>query len=372
MTGSLPRIKKVEDWLSADSNPIIIAGPCSAETEEQLHTTVDRIVAAQKVQLLRAGIWKPRTRPYTFEGVGEEGLKWLKDAGERVGLPVTTEVANAQHVEACLKAGIDVLWIGARTTVNPFSVQEIADALQGVDIPVIVKNPINPDLQLWLGAIERVRDAGIEKVAAMHRGFSFYGESVYRNEPRWEIPIALKTLLPEIPIFCDPSHIAGRRDLLQMVSQRAMDLGMVGLMLETHMDPDKAWSDAKQQVTPERLSEIISALEIREENSPDKSFIDRLSELRCKIDDIDEEIIALIARRMGVAKEIGKYKKENGVTVLQLERWKEIVKTRNFWGESLGLSEEFLDKYLEQIHKESIRTQTEIMNEGKDDAGIPW
>jgi len=372
MTDTLPDIQSVFDWMKSSSHPLLIAGPCSAETEEQVHETVDAIAKTKQVSLVRAGIWKPRTRPNTFEGVGEVGLKWLKDAGIKNNLPVATEVANAQHVEACLKAGIDVLWVGARTTGNPFSVQEIADALRGVDIPVIVKNPIHPDLQLWIGAIERIRDSGISKIAAMHRGFSFYGESVYRNEPRWEIPIALKTMLPELPVFCDPSHISGRPDLIQMVSQRALDLGMVGLMIETHRDPTSAWSDAKQQITPSTLNEIISALEIREEVCIDQEFIDQLQSLRRKIDGLDEEIIELIAKRMGIAKEIGEYKKDNGVTILQLERWTEIVKSRNFWGQSLGLSAEFLNRYLEQIHKESIRTQTKVMNQSNEDTEIPW
>ncbi len=372
MTSTLPSIQSLSDWMKPSTHPHLIAGPCSAETEEQLHETIEGLSKTNNVSLVRAGIWKPRTRPNTFEGVGEIGLKWLKDAGTQYNLPVATEVANAQHVEACLKAGIDVLWVGARTTGNPFSVQEIADALKGVDIPVMVKNPINPDLQLWIGAIERIREAGISKLAAMHRGFSFYGESVYRNEPRWEIPIALKTMFPDLPVFCDPSHISGRPDLLQMVSQRALDLGMVGLMIETHRDPKNAWSDARQQITPSRLRELIDSLEIREEGAGDQEFIDQLQSLRGKIDDLDEQILELVAKRMGLAEEIGEYKKQNGVTILQLERWKEIMKSRQFWGQSLGLSEEFLNRYLEQIHKESIRTQTKVMNQSNQEGEIPW
>lgn len=372
MTPILSEIQALSSWIKTDQRPVVISGPCSAESEEQVFETVRRIAATGKVHLLRAGIWKPRTRPNAFEGIGEPGLKWLKDAGLEVGLPVATEVANAQHVEACLKAGIDVLWIGARTTVNPFSVQEIADAIRGVDIPVMIKNPINPDLQLWVGAIERVMHAGITKLAAMHRGFSFYGDSVYRNEPRWEIPIALKTMMPDLPIFCDPSHIAGRRDLLQMVAQRALDLGMAGLMIESHRDPDLALSDAKQQVKPERLSEILGELVVRDEVSHDPQFEDQLAVLRSKIDEIDEQILELIASRMGIAEEIGRYKKENGVTILQLDRWMEIVRTRSFWSKSLGLSEAFIERYLEQIHRESIRTQTRVMNEGKNKGEVLW
>lgn len=372
MTTSFPRISKIHDWLGEQQHPLLISGPCSAETEEQLHETVDQLCEYARPQLIRAGIWKPRTRPNSFEGVGKEGLKWLKAVGVKHGIPVTTEVANAQHVEACLEAGIDVLWIGARTTVNPFSVQEIADAIKGTNIPVIVKNPINPDLNLWIGAIERIRDAGITKIAAMHRGFSYHGDSVYRNEPRWEIPIALQANLPELPIFCDPSHIAGRRDLLEMVSQRALDLGMVGLMIESHRSPNDAWSDPKQQVTPVQLASILKNLEVRELRSPNPKFMDQLEGLRSRIDKIDEEILELIANRMTIAEQIGTYKKENQVTILQLERWKEIMKTRKFWGKALGLSESFLREYLEQLHKESIKTQTRVMNDDQNDEEVPW
>lgn len=358
-------VAPLESWWPGKSLPFLISGPCSAETESQVLETAQRLAATGKVHLLRAGIWKPRTRPNSFEGVGEVGLSWLKKAKETTGLPVTVEVATAQHVELALKYGIDVLWIGARSTVNPFSVQEIADALKGVDIPVLVKNPINPDVQLWLGAIERINNAGIKRLAAIHRGFSFFGESVYRNKPMWEIPIALKTLHPEIPIICDPSHICGRRDILLNVAQKAMDLDMAGLMLESHITPDEAWSDARQQITPEALGELIGQLAVRTNEAPSDIVDDDLLSLRKKIDEIDEKIIHLLSTRMKIAEAIGEYKREKNITILQVERWKEIMKTRSEWAKELNLSEEFTLKYLEQIHKESIRTQTRIMNSGK-------
>lgn len=350
-------------WFSQDGSPRLIAGPCSAETESQVIETAQRIKAAGKAQLFRAGIWKPRTRPNSFEGVGEKGLPWLQKVKQETGLPVTVEVATAQHVELALKHGIDVLWIGARTTVNPFSVQEIADALKGLDIPVFVKNPINADLQLWIGAIERIHQAGITKIAAIHRGFSYYGTTVYRNKPMWEIPIALKSTLPELPLFCDPSHISGRRDLLLSVAQKAMDLNMDGLMLESHICPDEAWSDAKQQITPETLTELIQSLNIRNTDFPRNIIDDELLALRKKIDAIDEKVIELLGERMDLARAIGEYKKEKNITILQIDRWKEILKSRSEWTKEAGLSEEFTEKYLEQLHKESIRTQTRIMNQ---------
>lgn len=355
-------IAPLESWWPSIQAPFLISGPCSAETEDQVLQTALRLKRTNLVHILRAGIWKPRTRPNSFEGVGEIGLSWLKKAKEQTGLPTTVEVATAQHVELALKYDVDILWIGARTTVNPFSVQEIADALKGVDIPVMVKNPINPDVQLWIGAIERINNVGIKKIAAIHRGFSFLGESVYRNKPMWEIPIALKTLHPEIPIICDPSHISGRRDLLLSVAQKALDLGMAGLMLESHITPDEAWSDAKQQVTPERLAEIIQELAIRNNTPPQDIVDDDLLSLRKKIDQIDEKIIELLAQRMKIAEAIGEYKKEKNITILQVDRWKDIMKTRSEWAKELNLSEEFTMKYLEQLHKESIRTQTRVMN----------
>lgn len=341
--------------------PFLISGPCSAETAEQVLATAKRLKATGLVHALRAGLWKPRTRPGSFEGVGKEGLPWLIAAREATGIPVMTEVATAEHTELCLKAGIDMLWIGARTTVNPFSVQEIAEALRGVDIPVLVKNPMNPDLQLWIGGIERIQRSGVRRIAAIHRGFSFYGETRYRNSPLWEIPIGLKSLHPEIPIFCDPSHITGRRDMLAEVAQQAMDLGMNGLMIESHITPDQAWSDAAQQITPEALAELIGQLQLRTAR-PDQFTIDELELLRAEIDKFDEEIIRLIAQRMIVSERVGKYKAMHHMQPFDVERWNEIRRTRSGWAKDLELSDEFIMRYLEQLHNESLRRQTRVMN----------
>ena len=356
------KITSVHDWWPSSTKPLLISGPCSVETEEQLMTTAGQLASTNKVHFLRGGIWKPRTRPDSFEGVGEIGLQWMVNAKMETGLPIITEVATAEHVELCMKYGFDALWIGARTTVNPFSVQEIADALKGVDIPVIVKNPVNPDLQLWIGAIERIARSGVNKIVAMHRGFSHFGESIYRNKPMWEIPIALKTQFPELSIFCDPSHICGRRDLLQPVAQKALDLGMDGLMIESHIDPDNAWSDAAQQLIPAALADLINGLRVRVASTDDVHFTNELQSLRSRIDKVDEEIIHLISDRMHITEELGHYKKEHNITILQVERWKEIMETRTMLAEKLGLSSEFIEKYLEQLHKESIRTQTRVMN----------
>ena len=348
-------------WLSQNT-PIIISGPCSVESEEQMMQTAKEIAKTGKVSILRGGIWKPRTRPNSFEGVGEEGLKWLKNAGLEVGLPVATEVANAEHVEACLKNGVDVLWIGARTTVNPFSVQEIADALKGVDIPVIVKNPITPDINLWIGALERINAAGITKIAALHRGFSSFHKSSYRNVPMWEIPIELKMMCPDLPLFCDPSHIAGDKELISYVSQKALDLDMEGLMIESHINPLVAKSDAKQQVTPIELNTLLDELIIRDKHSESEEFINKLEQLRSVIDDLDEELINKFASRMEIIEKIGTYKSENNVTILQLERWEKILSNRTFLASKVGLSDEFIKKILELVHQESIRVQTQVMN----------
>ncbi|MBL7942485.1 MAG: bifunctional 3-deoxy-7-phosphoheptulonate synthase/chorismate mutase type II, partial [Flavobacteriales bacterium] len=290
------------------------------------------------------------------------GIAWLVAAREETGLPIITEVATAHHVELCLKHGFDALWIGARTTVNPFSVQELADALTGVDIPVLVKNPVNADLSLWIGALERFNRAGINRLAAIHRGFSYYGETIYRNKPMWEIPIALQTRFPELPIFCDPSHICGRRDLLAHVAQRALDLGMSGLMLESHITPDEAWSDAAQQVTPERLAEIMDTLNVRVSASDYPEDTEVLKQLREKVDRIDRQLVELLGERMNLAAEIGDYKFEHNLQVLQVERWKEIVASRTALAQELGLSKQFIAQYLQQIHKESIRRQSAVMN----------
>jgi chorismate mutase len=291
----------------------------------------------------------------------------MQRAKQETGLPIITEVASAAHVELCLKHDFDMLWIGARTTVNPFSVQEIAEALRGVDIPIFVKNPLNPDLQLWIGALERIHRAGVKNLATIHRGFSHYGKSMYRNQPMWEIPIALRTLFPEMPIFCDPSHICGRRDILAQVAQKALDLGMDGLMLESHITPDEAWSDAKQQVTPLRLEELVRNLNVRSASLHDVVTDNDLHALRAQIDKIDEDILHLIANRLSVSEEIGRYKKEHQITILQVDRWKEIVQTRTEWANELGLTPDFIEKYLEQLHKESIRRQTHVMNDSNNE-----
>ena len=324
--------------------------------------TAKQIAATGKVHALRAGIWKPRTRPGQYEGAGEEGLKWLIQAKKETGLPVTTEVANAAHVEACLKAGVDILWIGARTTVNPFSVQEIADSLKGVDIPVMIKNPINPDLELWIGAFERLNKAGITKMAAIHRGFSSFEKGPFRNAPMWDLAIELKTRIPELDMLCDPSHIAGNRELISFVSQKALDLDMAGLMIESHINPDAAWSDAKQQVTPLVLGKIISELVVRTASTDNKIFKDTLSLLREQIDHLDDDIMSKMASRMKISEKIGQYKKENNVTILQVNRWEEIVQTRVAMGKAMGMDEGFTRDLLRLVHHESIQVQTKVMN----------
>jgi chorismate mutase len=342
--------------------PFIISGPCSAETESQMVTTAKQLAATGTVHALRAGIWKPRTRPGQFEGAGDEGLKWLVLAKQETGLPITTEVATAAHVEACLKAGVDILWVGARTTVNPFSVQEIADALKGVDIPVMVKNPVNPDIELWIGAFERLNRAGINKLAAIHRGFSSFEKGPFRNAPMWNLAIELKTRVPGLEMFCDPSHIAGNRELIAMVAQKALDLDMAGVMIESHLNPDAAWSDAKQQVTPAVLGKIVEGLVVRSVSSDNKNFKDTLGVLREQIDQIDDEIMQKMASRMKVSEKIGQYKRDNNVTILQVNRWEEIVQTRVSLGKAMGLDEGFTRDFLRLIHHESIQVQTKVMN----------
>lgn len=356
------QLESISTWLPSGGKPVVISGPCSAETESQTIATAKQLAATGKVNALRAGIWKPRTRPGQYEGAGEEGLKWLIQAGKETGLPVTTEVANAAHVEACLKAGVNILWIGARTTVNPFSVQEVADSLKGVDIPVMVKNPINPDVELWLGAFERLNKAGITKMAAIHRGFSSYEKGPFRNAPMWELAIELKTRIPHLDMICDPSHISGNRELISLISQKALDLDMSGLMIESHINPDAAWSDAKQQVTPAVLGTIIENLVARKPSTDNKSFKDTLSVLREQIDQLDDEIMQKLAKRMGISEKIGQYKKDNNVTILQVNRWEEIIATRLAMSLAMGLTEEFTKDMLKLIHNESIQIQTKVMN----------
>ncbi len=348
---------------SNSSSPIFITGPCSVESEEQIHRAAKEISQGQRIDALRGGIWKPRTRPNGFEGIGEKGLIWLKEAAESIGTVPITEVANAQHVEAALKLGYEHLWIGARTSANPFSVQEIADSLKGTGITVLVKNPVSPDVKLWIGAMERIQGAGIEKIGAVHRGFSVYRDSVYRNLPMWEIPISLMSEWPDLPIICDPSHIAGNREMLSFVSQKAYDLNMNGLMIESHPDPEAALSDPEQQLKPSKLTEMLESLSVRKAHSDDFEFENKLEELRNIIDDIDGDIIRKFAHRMSVIEKIGEYKKENGVTILQLDRWKEILESRSKLGDSLLLDKAFLGQFLELLHQFSIQKQTEIMNE---------
>ncbi len=353
----------MDTWLKKTSEPLLIAGPCSAETEDQLLATAHLLAKTGKVSVLRAGIWKPRTRPGEFEGIGSIGLSWLKRAKEETGLPTAVEVATARHVEEALASGVDILWVGARSTVNPFTVQEIADALKGVDIPVLVKNPVNPDLQLWIGALERINNAGITKLGAIHRGFSSYEKTAFRNEPMWELAIQLKTLCPELPVINDPSHICGNRELIQYVAQKALDLDMQGLMIESHLDPSVAWTDAKQQLTPAALAELMEILTLRKPELKDKAFTDKLEELRTSIDKIDDQIIQKIAERMQVVQKIGEFKRDNGVTILQVNRWDQIMHKRSAFASALKLDLNFTGKLLELIHSESIRKQTEIMND---------
>src|SRR5690349_11473085 len=345
-----------------NKRPIIISGPCSAETEEQVLETATQLAATGKVDILRAGIWKPRTRPGSFEGIGTKGLPWLQQARKVTGLPTTVEVATGKQVEDALHFDVDILWIGARTTVNPFSVQEVADALRGVNVPVLIKNPINPDLELWTGAVERVAKAGIKQVGLIHRGFSSYGNTEYRNAPMWHLAIEMKRRTPGLMMINDPSHISGRRDILLDVAQKAIDLDMDGLIIETHIDPDKAWSDAKQQITPERLAELLDSIKWRHETTTEKAFIDALDKLREQINHIDDELIQLLGQRMKIADQIGKYKKDNNITILQTNRWNAILEKAFAKGEKLNLSKEFITKYYDAVHMESINHQNKIMN----------
>jgi chorismate mutase len=354
-------IEQPESWLHNPERPILITGPCSAESEYQV-LEIARQLKPLNPSLYRAGIWKPRTRPGAFEGIGEVGLKWLQLVKQETGLKTAVEVATAHHVELCLEHGIDVLWIGARSTVNPFTVQEIADALKGVDIPVMVKNPVNPDLNLWVGAIERIHNAGIRKMMAIHRGFSHYEKSKYRNKPMWEIPIELKRIMPDLPIICDPSHITGKRELLQEVSQKAYDLSFDGLMIESHIDPDKALSDNEQQITPENLVKMLASLIIRSKGTDDRQFNASLEQLRAEIDKQDEELVHKLRERMECVEKIGLLKKEKNITILQPERWNSIFATRTEWAEENGLSKDLVLRIFQLIHQESIRKQTQVMN----------
>ena len=342
---------------SDNERPFVIAGPCSAETEEQVMTTAKQL-AMYGCHMFRAGVWKPRTKPGGFEGNGEKALPWMQQVKKETKMLVATEVATPEHVELALKYGIDVLWIGARTSANPFAMQALADALQGVDVPVLVKNPTNPDLELWIGALERLNLAGIKRLGAIHRGFSSYDKKIYRNMPMWQIPIELRRRIPELPIINDPSHIGGRRELIAPLCQQAMDLGFDGLIVESHCDPDKAWSDAKQQVTPDVLDYILSLLVIREENTSTEG----ITSLRKQIDELDNQLMELLSKRMRVCREIGNYKKEHNMTVLQTSRYNEILDKRGAQGSLLGMGPEFVASVFESIHEESVRQQIEIIN----------
>ncbi len=355
--------KELRTWLDDFklSHPLIIAGPCSAETEEQVLKIAHELKDSD-VSIYRAGIWKPRTRPGSFEGVGAVGLKWLQKAKAETGLLMATEVANIAHVQQALEHDIDVLWIGARTTVNPFAVQEIADALKNTDKIVLVKNPVNPDLALWLGGIERLYNAGIKKLGVIHRGFSTYEKTKYRNIPEWQLAIELQNRFPDLPIICDPSHITGKREMIQEVSQQALDLNYDGLIIETHNDPDNAWSDAEQQVTPEQLKEIFKNLKVRKETEDGSDYNQRLDRLRLDIDEYDAKILEILGKRMKVADKIGALKKEKNVAVLQNKRWNEILGKMILEGEEKGLSEEFILKIFKAIHQESISHQEKIIN----------
>jgi chorismate mutase len=355
---------KTLPWIAQfkQDNPLfVIAGPCSAESPEQL-LTVAGALKKMNIHLMRAGIWKPRTRPNSFEGKGAEALPWVQAVKKETGMVFATEVATAAHVELALEAGIDVLWIGARTTVNPFAVQEIADAVSGSDKIVLVKNPINPDLSLWIGALERLSRAGITQLGAIHRGFSSFQKSRFRNQPLWQIALELKVHYPELPLIADPSHITGKREMIFEISQKALDLDYDGLMIETHPDPDHALSDAQQQVTPNVLAEILSELRISDRTSSNALFLNKLVSLREKIDHLDQEIIENLSTRMKLTEQIGDYKKENQVTVFQLERWNDIMNTRPEWARLAHLNPEFIYELYKIIHDESIRIQTEIMN----------
>ncbi|TWP22746.1 3-deoxy-7-phosphoheptulonate synthase [Apibacter muscae] len=351
-----------QDWINQFDKPLIIAGPCSAESEKQVMEIAERL-DKDYVQVYRAGIWKPRTKPGSFEGVGAIGLNWLRRVKEEFGMLTATEIANASHAKLALEFDIDYLWIGARSTVNPFAMQEIAESLRDTDKVVLVKNPVNPDLDLWIGGLERLAAQGIKKLGVIHRGFSSNNKSKYRNNPQWQIALELKDRFPNIPIICDPSHIGGTRELISEIAQQAFNLEYNGLMIETHCNPDEAWSDAKQQITPERLKEILVDLTIRKKNDLSDDFSSKLNRYRGEIDELDNQLLGLLASRMDVAKKIGILKKDHNVAIFQPDRWNVLKKLAIRNGSRMGLSEEFLDHLLISIHKESVDLQNKIMDD---------
>ncbi len=355
-------IVPLQDWINTNGKPLMIAGPCSAETEEQVWDTVTQIAKEGYAHVIRAGVWKPRTRPGSFEGMGEAALPWLAAAKKETGLPLAIEVASPDHIELALKYGVDILWIGARTTVNPFNVQDIADALKGVDIPVLVKNPVNPDLALWIGALERLQNSGLKKLAAIHRGFSNMQETKYRNSPMWQVAIELKRQLPNLPIIGDPSHMAGKRQYLGELTQRFFDLNYDGLIIESHRNPDEAWSDASQQLTPAALGELLRSMQVRESDSSDSVYHSHMDELRAKVDNIDRELLEVLATRMAIVEKMGEYKRDNGVTIFQIDRWKQVHASRAEMAKKLGLYSDLVEDLYRLIHEASIRKQTEVMN----------
>lgn len=358
----MQKIEKLSNWGLDVNRTVVITGPCSAESEEQVMNTA-MAISRQNVSIFRVGIWKPRTRPNNFEGVGSIGLDWAINAAKVIKKPVAVEVANPHHVEECLKKGINILWIGARTTANPFSVQALADSLKGVDIPVMVKNPVNPELDLWIGALERISNAGVTKLAAIHRGFSTIDKTKYRNKPKWEIPIELKRLFPDLPIICDPSHICGNRELLLTVAQQAIDLDFDGLMIESHIDPKAALSDSKQQITPEELDSLLRRIIYKKPFSNDMSFYCELEKLRADIDMFDNQLLDILSRRMEVSRQIGVIKEKSKITIYQPSRWDEIINNRIKIGMSYGFSEEFIHGIYQIIHQESISQQAHLLRE---------
>jgi chorismate mutase len=355
-------INPIKSWLPKLDNPLLISGPCSLESEKQALDTARLLAKDKRVFVYRGGVWKPRTRPGSFEGIGSIGLKWLQMVKQETGLPVGTEVANAQHTEEALKAGLDVVWIGARSTASPFVVQEIADVVKGSNAVVMVKNPVNPDTQLWMGAIERISQAGIKNIVAIHRGFTPFSETKYRNYPNWQTVIELRQLLPNLPIICDPSHIAGKREFLYEISQKAFDMGMEGLMLESHIDPSCALSDAAQQLKPADLAKLLDRLVIRHENAGNPDFDTQLDVLRNRIDAIDTELLETLSSRVDIVKKIGQYKKDHNVTALQINRWTKLMEDRVGVGKKLELNEKFVKALFQLIHEDSVRMQTEIMD----------